>query len=82
MKGFKATSFYYFNRTNTLLKNVICRYENCFIAITIFRWYYIEVDVIRRPYIQKRILINKRIKRRIILQNFKELGISDKTVKP
>ena len=34
MKGFKA--FYYFNRTNTLLKNVICcRYENCFIAITI-----------------------------------------------
>ena len=47
MKGFKATSFYYFNRTNTLLKNVICcRYENCFIAITIFRWYYIEVDEI------------------------------------
>ena len=45
MKGFKATSFYYFNRTNTLLKNVTCcRYENCFIAITIFRWYYIEVD--------------------------------------
>ena len=63
MKGFKATSFYYFNRTNTLLKNVICcRYENCFIAITIFRWYYIEVDVIRRPYIQKRILINKKLK--------------------
>ena len=29
---------------------------------------------------QKRILRNKHLKRRIILQNFKELGISDRTV--
>ena len=48
--------------------------------LNFFWWYYIEVDEILMNLYAKSILRNKQVKRRIILQNFKELGISDNTV--